>query len=99
MTGEYFVHYYLTPFVAGLIMVLAAIGLVVGICGVISRIYNWVIYDASPKWRLRVDRIIEWSHKWLIPALVGAFCLFIVTIIVVNLWMFGIALLEWVECL
>lgn len=98
MSGDYFVYCYLIPFVVGAFAVLAAIGAVAGVCMGISRIYNWVIYDASPKWRLRVDRIVEWFHKWLIPALVGAFCLFVLTILIVGVWGLGIELLERVEC-
>jgi H+/Cl- antiporter ClcA len=98
MTGDYFVYCYLIPFLVGAFAILATIGAVVGICGAISKVYNWVIYGASPKARLRVDRIVEWSNKWLLPVLVVAFCIFILIILIFGVWGMGLELLERVEC-
>lgn len=84
----------------GLLAVCIVIGAVIAICFVISKIYNWVIYDISPIGRLRktVDWFVEWWNKWVIPVLVGAFCIFVVCLLAFGAWSLGLDLLKRFAC-
>ena len=100
MTGDYFVYCYLSPFAVGLLGFLVVIGACGAICTIISKTYNWVIYDISPVGRLRnsIDYLVAFSDKWVAPILVGAFCIFIVVILAIGAWSTGIQILKRFAC-
>ena len=95
-----FTYCYLSPFVVGLLTFAVVIGAFAAICAIISKVYNWVIYDVSPVGRLRktIDRIVALSGKWLAPILVGAFCIFVVVIVAFGAWNVGIEILKRSAC-
>jgi hypothetical protein len=95
-----FVYCYLSPFVVGLLGFLVAIGALVAICTIISKTYNWVIYDIAPVGRLRksIDWVVEFSTKWVIPVLVGGFCIFIVLLLAFGAWSLGLDILKRFAC-
>ena len=95
-----FVYCYLSPFAVGLLGFLVAIGALYAICTIISKTYNWVIYDIPPAGRLRnsIDWLVAFSDKWVIPALVGGFCIFIVILLAFGAWGLGIEILKRFAC-
>lgn len=95
-----FTYCYLSPFLVGLLTFAIWILAAVLICHIISKVYNWVIYDVSPVGRLRktIDRIVALSGKWLAPILVGAFCIFVVVIVAFGAWNVGIEILKRFAC-
>jgi len=95
-----FAYCYLSPFVVGLLAFAVVIGAFAAICAIISKVYNWVIYDVSPVSRLRktIDRVIEWLSKWFWPVFVGASCIFIVVIVAFGAWDVGIKILKRFAC-
>ena len=98
MTG--FMYCYLSPFVVGLLAFLVAIGALVAICTIISKTYDWVVYDLSPVGRLRnsIDWLVAFWDKRVIPVLVGGFCIFIVVLLAIGAWSIGIEILKRFAC-
>jgi len=92
-----FTYCYLSPFVIGLLASAVALSAFAAVCAIISKVYNWVIYDISPVGRLK-KRVVAWSGKWLTPILVGLFCIFIVVNVAVGVWGLGIEILKRFAC-
>lgn len=95
-----FVYCYLSPFAVGVLGFLVAIGAIIAICAIISKIYNWVIYDISPVGRLRnsIDWLVAFSDKWVKPILAGAFCVFVVVLLAIGAWSIGLDILKRAAC-
>ena len=100
MTGDYFVYCYLSPFAVGLLGFAVAICALWAVCIIISKTYDWVVHDVSPASLLRknIDRGVAFSNKWVIPILVGGFCIFVVIVVAFGAWDIGIKILKRFAC-
>ena len=95
-----FTYCYLSPFMVGLLAFALVVIAFLAVCFVISKTYNWVIYGVSPASLLRknIDRVVAFSNKWVIPVLVGGFCIFIVLLLAFGAWDIGITILKRFAC-
>lgn len=100
MTGDYFTYCYLSPFVVGLLGFGLIILVAAAVCMIISKVYNWIIYDVSPVGRFRksIDRLFKWFDKWVLPVLAGGFCIFVVFLLAHGAWSIGLEILKRAAC-